>query len=143
MNDYSSVEELAAAVRRRNAAKLKPFGISLRQYELIGLARRRGGLTLADAAEKLDCDRPTMTVIARNCVAALWLERKESKVDGRSSILALTGKGEELLDCIESFRAGDDSYREDPLDVLAVDERTVFLRTADRLARRARDLWGR
>jgi DNA-binding MarR family transcriptional regulator len=143
MNDYRAVEEFAAAIKRHKAALLKSFGISLRQYELISLARRRGGLSLATAAEELDCDRPTMTVIARNCVAQLWLERKESKLDGRSGILALTGKGEEILDRIEAFRAADESYREDPLDVLAVDERAAFLRAADRLARRARDLWER
>jgi len=84
-----------------------------------------------------------MTVIARNCVAAGWLERRESRQDRRSSILGLTGKGEELLDRIESFRATELAYREDPLDVLPVDERAAFLRAADRLARRARDLWVR
>lgn len=143
MTDYSAIEELAAAARRRQTFLLKPYGISLRQYELIGLARRRKGLTLAVAAEELDCDRPTMTVIVRNCVAGGWLERKDSKSDGRSGILALLGKGEELLDRIEGLRSAEEAAGADPLDILAVDERAAFLRAADRVARRARDLWGR
>jgi DNA-binding MarR family transcriptional regulator len=141
MNDYMAIEELAATIRRHRAIMLQGFGISLRQYELINLARRHGGLSLAAAAVELDCDRPTMTVIARNCVVGGWLDRKPSRLDGRSGVLALTGKGEEILDRIESFRASEEG--EDPLGVLPVDERAAFLRMADRVARRARDLWGR
>jgi Transcriptional regulators len=143
MTDYSAIEELASAVRRHKAAALRGFGISLRQYELISLARRRGGLTPAAAALELDCDRPTLSVIARNCLASGWLKRQVSKKDGRSSVLALSGAGEELLDRIEAARATSEEYAEDPLDLLTVDERAMFLRAMDRLARRARDLWGR
>jgi DNA-binding MarR family transcriptional regulator len=140
---YESIEELASAFRRRQAALLRPFGISPRQHELVSLARRRLGLSLAAAAEELDCDRPTMTVIARNCEAAGWLARKRSRADGRSFILALTGGGEELLDRIEAARSSSEGNRGDPLDVLSADERGAFMRTVDRVARRARDIWGR
>lgn len=143
MNDYRAIEELAAAVRRRQSSFLKAFGISLRQYELISLARRRGGLSPAAAAEELDCDRPTMTVIVRNCVSSGWLSRRASRQDARASVLALSGEGEELLDRIEAARALAEPAEEDPLDLLPGDERSAFLRTADRVARRARDLWGR
>lgn len=142
MTDYKAIEDLASAVRRHKAAQLQGFEISLRQYELISLARRRGGLSLAAAADELLCDRPTMTVIARNCVASGWLERRASRRDRRSGILALSGKGEEILDRIEAARSERDSREEDLLDVLASEERAVFLRAADKLARRARDLWG-
>jgi DNA-binding MarR family transcriptional regulator len=143
MYDYQAIEEFAAAIRRHRASALRSFHISLRQYELISLARRRGALSLAAAAEELDCDRPTMTVIARNCVDSSWLARRSSRQDGRSSVLALTGAGEELLDRIEAFKAAEGGSLGDPLDILAADERSAFLHAADRLARRARDLWGR
>ena len=141
MEDLGAIERLAGAMRRRRASELRAFGISLRQYELISLARRRVGLTLAAAARELDCDRPTMTVIARNCVGLGVLDRKLSKRDGRQGILALTGAGEELLDRIEAARSVDANGGE-PLDVLPADERAAFLRAADRVARRAQDLWG-
>jgi DNA-binding MarR family transcriptional regulator len=142
MNGYDAIESLAIAFRRQQTAMLRPFGISLRQYELVSLARRRLGLSLAEAANLLDCDRPTMTLIVRRCVAFGWLSRKPSRKDGRSSLLALAGRGEELLDRIEAERAAWEARSGDPLDVLTVEERALFLRTADRVARRARDVWG-
>jgi DNA-binding MarR family transcriptional regulator len=142
MDGYSAIESLATAFRRQKAAMLRPYGISLRQHDLVSLVRRRLGLSLAEAAIHLDCDRPTMTLIVRRCVASGWLSRKASRKDGRSSLLALSGKGEELLDRIEADRAAWEARNGDPLDVLTVEERALFLRTADRVARRARDVWG-
>jgi DNA-binding MarR family transcriptional regulator len=143
MTFYESLEELATAYRRQRASSLRPFGISLRQYELIALTRRRLGLSLAAAAAELGCDRPTMTVIAGNCLSAGWLARKRSRGDRRSSILALTGSGEELLDRIEAARSSAEAAGGDPLDILDAEERAFLLRTVDRVARRSRDLWGR
>ncbi len=128
--------------RRRAGAALEGFGITLSQYQLIQLARMRGAVSPSAAAEELCTDRATMTLVARKCVAAGWLGRRRSKEDRRSSLLKLTGQGEELLDRIEAARALGEESLGDPFDVLDSGERAALMRILDKVQRRARDVLG-
>lgn len=127
--------------RKRASAALEEFGITLPQFFLIQLARRLGAIRPSEAAEELASDRPTMTLVARKCVARGWLSRSRVKLDRRSHRLSLTGLGEELLDRIEAARALNAEVLGDPLDVLDSEERAQFLRALDKVQRRARDLF--
>lgn len=95
------------------------------------------------AAEDLDWDRPTMTVVAAACLRAGWLRRKRQARDRRSARIELTGMGEELLDRIEATKPFAVESFGDPFDVIGTDERIAMLRLLDRVARRAADLWRR
>ena len=90
------------ARRRRSAEKIRAFGITLPQFLLVQLARRRGAISPSAAAAELSCDRPTATLVAQKCVSRGWLIRRRSATDRRSSRLELSGEGEELLDRIEA-----------------------------------------
>jgi DNA-binding MarR family transcriptional regulator len=107
---------------------------------LIQLARRRGAISLSKAAIELSWDRPTMTLVARKCVAGKWLSLKRSNADRRSLKLALTGEGEELLDKIEARRVLAPESLGDPLDILDSAERSDLRRMLDKVERRARDI---
>lgn len=127
--------------RKRASVALEEFRITLPQYLLIQLARRRGAIRPSEAAEELASDRPTITLVARKCIARGWLSRRGVKLDRRSHRLSLTGQGEELLDRIEAARALSPEVLGDPLDVLDSEERAQFLRALDKVQRRARDLF--
>ncbi len=127
--------------RKRASHALEEYGITVPQFFLIQLARRLGAIRPSEAAEELASDRPTMTLVARKCVARGWLSRSRVKLDRRSHRLSLTGLGEELLDRIEAARALSAESLGDPLDVLDSAERAQFLRALDKVQRRARDLF--
>ncbi|MEI6385279.1 MAG: MarR family transcriptional regulator [Spirochaetota bacterium] len=140
---FEAMGRIASGWRRRASAGLKLFGITLAQYELISQARRRGGLSPSAAAAELAWDRPTLTVVARTCLARGWLKRGQSPQDKRSVRIELTGKGEEILDRIEAERPFADAAFGTPFDVIGAEERTELFRLLDRVSRRAADLWGR
>jgi DNA-binding MarR family transcriptional regulator len=140
---FDAMDRIASGWRRRAGAALKPFGITLAQYELISQARRRGGLSPSAAAAELAWDRPTLTVVARTCLARGWLKRGQSSQDKRSVRIELTGKGEEILDRIEAERPFAGLAFGTPFDVIGAEERTELFRLLDRVSRRAADLWGR
>jgi DNA-binding MarR family transcriptional regulator len=126
--------------KRRASQALSAFGITFGQYQLIHLARQRGAIAPSAAAEELGADRPTMTLVARKCVASGWLGRRRFGADRRSCRLSLTGEGEELLDRIEAARALAPESMGDPFDILGTDERSELRRMLDKAERRARDL---
>lgn len=140
MDEIPSMGLVYALWRRSASRALAPFSITFSQLQLIQLARRRGSISLSFAARELSWDRPTTSLVARKCVAGLWLSRNRSSADRRSARLSLTGQGEELLDRIEASRALGPESLGDPLDVLASEERAEFRRALDKISRRARDI---
>jgi DNA-binding MarR family transcriptional regulator len=143
MEAFEMMWKLGGAWRRIAGAMLRPYRISLSQYELTWLTRRWGAINPSIAASELGWDRPTLTVVAAACLKAGWLKRKPSSRDRRSSTLELTGAGEELLDRIEAAKPFAAERLGDPLDVVGPDERIELARLLDRVWRRAQDLWGR
>lgn len=131
-----------SARRRLIGERLRAFGITLAQFYLIQLARRRGAISPSAAAAELFSDRPTATLVAQKCVAAGWLVRKRSDADRRSRRLELSGEGEELLDRIEAARILSPTSLCDPLDVLDGNERAAFRAALSKVQRRAADLFG-
>ncbi|HUX37048.1 MAG TPA: MarR family transcriptional regulator [Rectinemataceae bacterium] len=138
-----AMNRIAGAFRRRASERLRPFGITLAQYELISHLRRRGALAPSQAAEGLDWDRPTMAVVSSACRKAGWLVRSRQVQDRRSALIELSGRGEELLDRVEATKPFAISSFGDPFDVVGTEERALMLRLLDRVARRSGDLWGR
>ena len=129
------------ARRRRSAEKIRAFGITLPQFLLVQLARRRGAISPSAAAAELSCDRPTATLVAQKCVSRGWLIRRRSATDRRSSRLELSGEGEELLDRIEAARLFSAASLGDPLDILAPVERAALHSALEKVESRARELY--
>ena len=143
MTAFEMMWHIGSAWRRVAAAALRPFGMSIAQYELTWLTRRRGGINPSVAASELGWDRPTLTVVAQACLKAGWIKRNRSRRDKREVSLVLTGAGEELLDRIEAAKPFEPESFGDPLDVITGEERGTVTRLLDRIERRARDIWGR
>ncbi|HWR12050.1 MAG TPA: MarR family transcriptional regulator [Rectinemataceae bacterium] len=141
MDEYLFMGIVFALWRRRVGQVLLPFGITFHQYSLVRLARRMGALNLSAAASELGMDRPTLSLIAFKCVKRGWLRRIAVIKDKRSSRLALTGQGEELLDRIDTARLFAPESIGDALDVLDSEERAALRRMLDKVSRRARDIF--
>lgn len=133
--------EIFIVRQRLSAERLRAFGITLPQLNLIQLARRRGAISPSAAAAELSCDRPTATLIAQKCVSQGWLIRKRYDPDRRSARLSLSGEGEELLDRIEKAKILSSASLGDPLDVLGADERRQLGEMLSRVDLRARELF--
>ena len=142
MDEIEAMGSVFSARRRRLAERMRVFGITLTQFYLIQLARRRGAISPSAAAAELSCDRPTATLVAQKCISRGWLVRKRSASDRRSSRLVLSGEGEELLDRIEAAKLFALASLGDPLDVLDVEERSVFRSALEKIESRAKELFG-
>ncbi|MDP2790359.1 MAG: MarR family transcriptional regulator [Rectinemataceae bacterium] len=141
MEEYIHMGFIYGAWRRKASEALLPFGITFQQYQLVAFARRKGAAILSTAARELGMDRPTLTLVVRKCVEAGWLTRSVHFSDKRSSRIALTGEGEELLDRIEAARLFAPESTGDAFDILGSDERAELRRMLDRASRRARDIY--
>jgi DNA-binding MarR family transcriptional regulator len=141
MDEIALMGSIYKARKRVYTDRLRRFEISLPQLHLVQLARRRRALSHAAAALALDCDRPTLTVVARHCIEKGWLRRRPSPTDRRSALLELTGSGEELLDRIEASRLLAEAGLGDALDVLDKDERQGLALMLERVKTRAEALY--
>jgi len=141
MEEYLMMGLAYSLWRRKASAALEKYGISFQQYQLVRQARRRGALILSVAACELGMDKPTLSLVARKCVASGWLIRTVIVADKRASRLSLSGIGEELLDQIEAEGVFSPEFLGDALDVLGSEERTELRRMMDRVSRRARDVF--
>ena len=141
MDEYLFMGLVFALWRRRAGQVLMPFGITFHQFCLVRLARRMGALNLSSAALELGMDKPTLSLVALKCVKKGWLSRASVVKDRRSSRLALTGQGEELLDRIDAARLFAPESLGEALDVLNSEERTAMRRMLDKVSRRAKDIF--
>lgn len=141
MDEYLFMGMAFALWRRRAGQALMPFGITFHQYILVRLTWRMGALNLSAAASELGMDKPTLSLVALKCVKRGWLRRASAIKDKRSSRLALTGLGEELLDRIDAARIFAPEYIGDALDVLDSEERAALRRMLDKVSRRAKDIF--
>jgi DNA-binding MarR family transcriptional regulator len=141
MDEIGLMGAIFQARRRLSAERIRAFAITLPQFHLILLARRRGAISPSAAAAELSCDRPTATLVSQKCVAAGWLRRRRSDADRRSARLELSGEGEELLDRIEAARLFAPASLGDPLDVLAPGEREAFRAALQKVRARADALY--
>ncbi len=132
------------ARRRLAAQNAKPFGITLKQLFLLRWVQGKGSLSPSEAARLLFCDRPTATVIVRNCEKKGWLTRRRSEADGRSVLLELAESGAALLARIDAAAVpglAKGGGLGDPLDALGPAERRAFEAALKKVYRRADELY--
>ncbi len=142
MDEIGAMGSIFRARLRAQARRARVYAITPAQLSLIRLARRRGPISLSEAAQELDWARPACTLVARACVHAGWLGRRRSDRDRRSARLELSGKGEELLDRLEG-RHQAEAPLPDPLDILGPEERAALRSSLEKVRRRALDLYGK
>ena len=111
MKEYRSFEALSRIfliVKRARQASMRPHGISLKQFYVLGQLDRREALTPSQVAELIFSDRPTATVVIRNIENKGWVERQRDPRDARRFLLGLSESGRRKLQEIRKSDPFDD-----------------------------------
>src|SRR6476469_9541778 len=106
----------------RSSAILRPFGLTFARYQVLGMARWAGPLTLGAVGHRLWITPGTVTnAIDRLETAGLW-RRVSQPTDARTTLVEITAKGRRLFDrAVEQLNAdlfGSIGLAEEELDQL-------------------------
>jgi len=98
----------------------------------LGTVERKGPLTPSELAKCERIQRPTATRLIARLEESGLVNRAADPTDGRSSLVSITGDGEELL---ERLRANKDAFLARRLGTLTDDERATLERAGEILER--------
>ena len=91
------VQRAARALGRRFDEVLRPFGLTNGQFSLLVSLNRPEPPPMGPVASLLAMDRTTLTAALKPLERRGLVKISQDPSDGRSRILALTGKGQDLL----------------------------------------------
>jgi DNA-binding MarR family transcriptional regulator len=130
--------DLAARLRlvlMRSARRLRQeggTGLSPSQTAALATLRRHGAMPPSELAEREQVKRPTAARLLGRLEEAGLVERRPNPADGRSSLVALTARGDEVL---AEARARRTAFLHERLDGLPPEDRAALERAADVLER--------
>jgi DNA-binding MarR family transcriptional regulator len=113
---------------------MSDYGSTTQQWAVLGaLARprvRAQGMSVKDLIEFLLLSRQNLTAVLDRLEARGWVERAKDPEDGRSRLIRLTAKGEQvwsqMLDSIKAFYGA-------ALDGFSLEDQILLYRLLDRL----------
>lgn len=121
----------ARSLLRRYDARLKPFGVTVQQFSLLGAIRSHPEEPVASLAQRISLDRTSLT---RNLdlLERKGLVRRLSGPSGNARFCTLTVEGDALLDqLVVEWRKAQPGL----LTGLSADEVATYLKVARHLAR--------
>jgi len=77
--------------------EILPYGITLKQFEVLRQLRKRESLYPAEIADMLFCDRPTASVVIKNMEKQGWVKRELDSNDSRRIKVTLEPAGQAKL----------------------------------------------
>ena len=102
-SDYQALADFRFALRgfaRFSEAQAIAAGLTAQQHQALLAIRgaRSDGVTIGDVADRLAVKAHTMSELVDRMAAAGLVERRRSPIDRRRVALAITTRGERLLD---------------------------------------------
>jgi DNA-binding MarR family transcriptional regulator len=83
---------------KRHAQKeIQPYGVTLKQFQVLRQLGEKGTLYPAEIADMLFCDRPTATVVIKNMEKQGWVKRELDPNDLRRFKVTLESAGQGKL----------------------------------------------
>ncbi len=82
---------------RELAAALKPAGVRVPEWRVLGSLHSRQRLSMSELADLSNIERATLSRTADRMVRAGWISRLTDTSDARVTLLALTAEGERLF----------------------------------------------
>ena len=117
------------AITMELAAALDEVGVSQRNHSVLHAALL-GEYSQIELARIVGLDKTTMVVTLDELEAAGLAERKQSKVDRRARVIAVTPAGKQLVKRGEKIAA---QVRDEVLGALDDEEREIFMSALDKL----------
>ena len=110
--------------------RLAPSGINIAQFGAMALIQQAGNPTMSVLTEKLGTTMGAVTSLIDRLVFSEYVERKRSKADRRIVRVALTPKGEEVLNLHIAW--GTDNIVRF-FDGVSAEDREIFIHVFDAL----------
>lgn len=120
----------ARALLRRHDAQLKPYGVTVQQFALLGAVRANPGASIGVLAERVSLDRTSLT---RNLdlLERKGLVRRVEETTGNLRLCELTELGGDLLgQLLPEWRKAQNAL----MNSITATEAQTYLRVARRLA---------
>jgi DNA-binding MarR family transcriptional regulator len=110
---YLSVKRTEAALREHFDQVLKPYGISVTQYNVLRILRGagQGGLCRNEIRDRLIDRMPDVTRLLDRMEETGWITRTRSREDRRQVSTELTKTGKELVDSLDGPVAAEHERR--------------------------------
>jgi DNA-binding MarR family transcriptional regulator len=110
---YLSVKRTEAALREHFDQVLKPYGISVTQYNVLRILRGagQGGLCRNEIRDRLIDRMPDVTRLLDRMEETGWITRTRSTEDRRQVSTELTKSGRELVDSLDGPVAAEHQRR--------------------------------
>ena len=105
---WLNLSRTAAAVGHEMEQRLRPFGISSTQYNVLRILRSTGakGLPQCDIRERLVAQVPDVPRILERMEKAGWIARMRGETDRRMQLTVLTEHGRQLVEALDQPMGG-------------------------------------
>jgi MarR family transcriptional regulator, 2-MHQ and catechol-resistance regulon repressor len=89
--------ECYRAFERNSTAKIRTFGLTSPQFDILATLGNTPGMTFKELGTKTLITKGTLTGVIDRLEERRYVERIDSKVDGRSTLVRLTKLGQQLF----------------------------------------------
>ena len=130
------ISRLARVVNRFATRMMRKQGIGPAEYDFVHMVRHHPGITQAEICQKLELDKGAAARQSANLEAKGYLRREPNPDDGRSQLLFVTEKSDEL----KNSRAHlEECFYEWLTEPLSEEERAELNRLLEILLQRCRE----
>jgi DNA-binding MarR family transcriptional regulator len=118
---------------RYRKKEILPYGITLKQFEVLRQLRKRESLYPAEIADMLFCDRPTASVVIKNMEKQGWVKRQLDRNDSRHINVTLEPAGKAKLNEITWEQPKFKGKRFEPFSCFTRQEKEQFTKLLAKL----------
>ena len=118
------------AMRAHFQEILRPYGVTVPQFEVMRILKTESGLTAAQLVERIISDSSTIMSILQRLKSKSLIRRKADESDRRQKLIYLTKEGELLLDNLAVLV---DRHYEQMHDRCTPEELEIFRRVLSKL----------
>lgn len=125
-----SLAECFHAFERYSSARIREYGLTPPQFDIIATLGNTEGMSFKDLGEQTLITKGTLTGVIDRLELRGLVRRIQSKLDGRSTIVRLTRKGEEEFERIFPAQV---AHLRGPFSALSDEELARFEALAEKL----------